>query len=416
MARLVNQINNGFRLAEQIILSVSYKIKLSDLISMKRVVLTMLRTNKLSFISSNHVNERNRMTTIILDAMLSSLDLDNGKPHVTVLSVLGSNVNDSFSAPNIVFMDIPISNQLSNSFQTVTRNDSAAQIPPAPPPPPAAAQDNGLKCILFDTSLESVVLPSSSTNVEEIFVESMVCNHVRVVASQKLIPRKLKRKLELHGILSLERISLRYMREVACVSGARVMSQRDLRELCHGDGGGDGGGGGRKTGGETGGAAGNSSSNSDSLEDKTGIDISTSKYGYLHSICIRRIGNKKFIQVKGFPNVKRPLSTIVLRAPSKYTLSELNDNVHSILHALPHMFRLPLVYPLDGKAEEIIAKKLIATSRTNAGYQMLGKAFQRLSEYRCENGTSKDDLVITKLYLNEIHQAVSAASACIRTL
>ena len=58
------------------------------------------------------------------------------------------------------------------------------------------------------------------------FVRQMREANVSVVASQKTIHRELKKQLLSSGIIPLERLSLRYIRAVACITGAPCLGTR----------------------------------------------------------------------------------------------------------------------------------------------------------------------------------------------
>ena len=382
---LVQQLRHGLHVAEQIIVHRSQRIKLSDLSAMKNIITTMLYPNVITFMGVHQAKQREHVASVILDAMLSSLDPKTAEPCVRIVVVEGSNCMDSFSAPNVVLMDIPLPHVHARRW-TINRG-------------------KGFNIAVFDTTLDSIprVAPPSSSikdtgedTGEAAFASAMQQAEVHIVVSQKVIPRHLQRRLRACGIVAIERLSLRYIRAVACVSGAQVLGQTALRVMC------------------------TTTTTTTAPQTTAAASASPSQYGKLQSICIRRIGNKKYVQFKGYPDMSRPLSTLVLRAPSKHSLLELEDTVQHVLAVLPHLFRSPHVYPHNGTGELYIANKLMLENEhgKNAGHQILAKTFERMGRMvnQMEDAKSTNGLLITTLYVQELKQALAAAVACIRTL
>jgi len=406
MPNLIQEWNNGMHVVEQAMIQQSRRIALSDLESMKRIVISLLYPNVLSFTDTSDQMQRNHMASIVLDALLSSLDSEHAEPCVQVLSVEGSYSTKSFSAPNIVLMDIPL--PTNSHLQLDTDYD----------------ETQGLILALFDSSLESIAqlktrvvkeknennttsssistpstpsfasTPSTPFTPEESFISTMVNANVKVVASQKLIPRRLKRKLHASGIIALERLSLRYIRAVASISGAQVLGHTALHLLLH---------------------VTDTDDSNDTNDSNKNIDEIIPMFGKIKHVCIRRIGNKKFLQLKGFLDMPRPLSTLVLRSPGQHSLRELEDSVQCALRALPHLFRTPHVFPQDGVGERNIAETLKLIEPSTQGIQLLINAFEKTAEISNKK-YMKNGLTITTLYIQELKQAMAAAVACIRTL
>ena len=188
---------------------------------MKNIITTMLYPNVITFMGVHQAKQREHVASVILDAMLSSLDPKTAEPCVRIVVVEGSNCMDSFSAPNVVLMDIPLPHVHARRW-TINRG-------------------KGFNIAVFDTTLDSIprVAPPSSSikdtgedTGEAAFASAMQQAEVDIVVSQKVIPRHLQRRLRACGIVAIERLSLRYIRAVACVSGAQVLGQTALRVMC----------------------------------------------------------------------------------------------------------------------------------------------------------------------------------------
>ena len=400
---LIDQLERGMALAEQTIINKSRRIALSDLPSMKLVVLSMLHPNVISFTDAGDSTQRKKVASAVLDALLSSLDPENAEPCVHVLPVEGSDCQNSFSAPDTVLMDIPMPTGMevggSTSIQAADRASSSSSRM-------GGSHGVGMVLALFDTSLETLQSLRSTTTTEQIsepslpppqtvlsqaemFVKTMVALKVNIVASQKIIPRRLKRKLHAAGVVPLERLSLRFVRAVACISGAQVLGHAALNLLWK-------------------------------EENKEMIQM----FGMIQSICVRRIGIRNFLQLKGYPGMSRPLSTLVLRAPCKHSLRELELSVQCSLQALPFLFRAPYVcsqsVSLQHVADALRASMVQEGSsssrrRRNQGWRLLADVFEQAgvvaSEQYMESG-----LAITELYLQELKRAVDGALTCVRTI
>ena len=118
----------------------------------------------------------------------------------------------------------------------------------------------------------------------------------------------------------------------------------------------------------------------------------------------------------------RPVSTLVLRAPCRHSLKELDDAVQCALRALPHLFRSPYVMSQQGVGELEIAHALResivvvgAAHHQRRGTTSLADMFEQASTI-ARNNHMKNGLAITTLRIQELKRAVAAAIAVVRTL
>ena len=98
-----------------------------------------------------------------------------------------------------------------------------------------------------------------------------------------------------------------------------------------------------------------------------GRDDADRRFGTLKSVCVRRIGTRKYLQLVGQPHVKRPLSTLVLRSQCSHALSELEETCRGIVRAVPRLFREPFILPGAGEAELLAANALRGTRPLSVG-------------------------------------------------
>ena len=183
-----------------------------------------------------------------------------------------------------------------------------------------------------------------------------------MVASQKTIHRDLKRRLISAGVIPLERLSLRYIRAVACVTGAPVLGHSALRVM---------------------------------LTPAVAEGSATERFGTLKSVCVRRIGAKKYLQLVGQQQVKRPISTLVLRSRCSHALRELEETCRGVLRAVPRLFREPFILPGAGEAEIRAAAQLRGLRPQTAGAQVLAAAIREIGEaagQTCAGGRSQEEV------------------------
>lgn len=417
------------------------RVQLNDLATIKSVIKSMIRPKTVCSLSMNksvedaigsitsysseEASEKSNeqhldsLATKLLDALLSSLDPERAEPLVHILAVDSGNIEDSISAPHTVLMDIPLPTGAELAIGS-KKGRGSNMLP--------------MRIALFDTSLEGVPRGQNRTSqqfgsvgkvgaveidfdrlkdcdsemssgssqkngwspgemerlAEEVFVTRMHSAGVTVVASQKTIHRSLKRLLMSYGIVPLERLSLRYIRAAACVTGAPVLGHSALRLLFQ------------------------------DVENLTTGEQSM-YYGALKSLNVRRIGNRKYLQLVGYPNVKRPISTLVLRASCKHALRELEETCKGILRAVPRLFHEPYILPGAGKTELLAASLLRQIRPQSLGLRMLADTVEEIGYTAAGSGSlnsggSSSRLVwdIACVRINAFRLAQEAACACLR--
>lgn len=369
---------------------ITRRIKLSDLVAMKSVVATILQAKPAAMLDP--ATDIGRLSTLILDATLSSLDPVGAKPMVKLLPIEGGTASESCSEPQAIFLDVPVPTGCWNSIpewrsgaEVVSRPSRVAvydcRIQGLADPTPGVM----LAPMQIDSAEQTLHTPAQAEQAMAIrFADACVALKISVVASQKTIHGSFKRALLDCGVLPLERLSLRYIRSVVCLSDSQTLGHCTER-------------------------------------------IPVRALGEVRGLWRQRIGRRAYLRMQGSENVPRPVSTLIIRAETRHSLDELQRVVESALDAIPRLFNQPVVLlgggRLEGFAAAIARDRGHFDPRPLAMADALGSFAARLEDAAAGNTSSahKGDaelelqtLDVLSTRLSAMEAAVDAASACIR--
>jgi len=319
-----------------------------------RNIIVTKNVSKLSFSESNYIS------TILLQAVLQSLasvshNNANGglAPSIRYIEVAGQPVNKSIALDNTIMMDLPIDSRVKqfiekifSSIDTIENlnnyngNDSSSRSP--------------LKVVIFDMALTSTLSSTSSTyflnytttlvhsdnnndNIHskdkdigginmndpiQLLLKQIFDNQVRLILSQKTIDPRLQEIFMKNNIIPIERLSIRHIKAIASISGAKVLSDTHIHENDN--------------------------------------HIFSNAIGEISGIHMVDLFSERYLLVKGYSYNKhyRPVSTLVLCSHSEHAVKELTKTIRRTVKVVTRFFRCPYVIPGAGAFEFLISDML----------------------------------------------------------
>ena len=329
-------------------------LSLSDAVSVRKVVKSILCAKNVVRLSPKEVAF---LSTIILQAVLHTLSPEypgssNIIPFVRLSTHFGSSVTESSLFENSILIDIPIRRQVKLFLQKLSKGNVEEVNKLGCREYPKNEQVRGKKrenfaLLLFDIS----IVDERSISFGELqlqkdcgeedlqkrpqwddsyhlkvkkFVSNVVAAGVSIVASQKLICIHVQAALLAYNILPLERLSLRHIKAVGTMTGAKICSSWGIEPL------------------------------------------DPAHLGTIFQISLVELQNSEYVLLKHHeisPNCKnivtRPVSSILLCAPTEMAVRELKGIVERLVTAITIFLQSPIVMPGAGVTEFFMGESLL---------------------------------------------------------
>ena len=334
------------------------KVSIRNMATVRHIVRNMLSTKNVGRMS---FEECNYISTLLLQGFLQSLSHEPGQPKSTLtpciryVEIYGQPVTKSVLLENTLVMDLPIDSRV-KSFLAKGGSEilNISDINDGDETP---KDGKGLiRIVVFDMALTKRLIPTTqqhvfkyTTNVMSSndgseygegtpcdgsrrdagavskFLNILVQCNVGAVFSQKTIHPTLQEIFMKHKIIPVERLSIRHIKAIASVSGAKVLSDNVLQ-----------------------------SDIANEIVEKFYMNAS----GEIDSICLMDAFNENYLVVKGSPTSKfnRPISTLILCSHSEQSVNELCKNVKRTVKTVNQFLHCPYVVPGAGAFEYVVSR------------------------------------------------------------